>query len=78
MPITVSADGGDDGVLRDYRWISPVRAAALLDIDLRDVYRLIDRGDLPAYRIAGEIRLLARDVEAYRDPTAGDPAPGDP
>jgi excisionase family DNA binding protein len=42
-----------------------VRAAALLDTTVRDLYRLIDRGELPAYRIAGEIRLLAGEVEDY-------------
>jgi hypothetical protein len=31
------------------------------------VYALIDRGRLPGYRIAGEIRLLADDVEDLRD-----------
>jgi len=65
MPTSVTATGGDDGGPRDYRWISPVRAAALLDTTVRDLYRLIDRGELPAYRIAGEIRLLAGEVEDY-------------
>jgi excisionase family DNA binding protein len=49
----------------NYRWISSVRAAERLGVSIRDLYRLIDRGDLPAYRIAGEIRLLAREVDDF-------------
>ncbi|HYZ98666.1 MAG TPA: helix-turn-helix domain-containing protein [Acidimicrobiales bacterium] len=49
-----------------YRWISSVRAAELLGVSIRDVYRLIDQGQLPAYRIAREIRLRAHEVEAFR------------
>ena len=51
----------------NYRWISSVRAAERLGVSIRDLYRLIDRADLPAYRIAGEIRLLAHEVEAFHE-----------
>ena len=51
----------------NYRWISSVRAADRLGVSVRDLYRLIDRGDLPAYRIAGEIRLLAHEVEDFHE-----------
>jgi excisionase family DNA binding protein len=51
----------------NYRWISSVRAAGRLGVSIRDLYRLIDRGDLPAYRIAGEIRLLAHEVEDFHE-----------
>jgi excisionase family DNA binding protein len=57
----------------DYRWISSIRAAERLGVSIRQLYRLIDRGDLPAYRIASEIRLLAHEVEAFHD---GCPDPG--
>ncbi len=65
MPVT-TADPGD-GAFRSYRWVSPVRASLMLGIPLRQVYLLIDHGHLPGYRIAGEIRLLAHDVEDLRD-----------
>jgi excisionase family DNA binding protein len=51
----------------NYRWISSVRAAERLGVSIRDLYRLIDRADLPAYRIAGEIRLLAHEVEDFHE-----------
>ena len=51
----------------NYRWISSVRAAEWLGVSIRDLYRLIDRRDLPAYRIAGEIRLFAHEVEAFHE-----------
>ncbi|MGH8950787.1 MAG: helix-turn-helix domain-containing protein [Acidimicrobiia bacterium] len=59
----------------NYRWISSVRAAERLGVSIRDLYRLIDRGDVPGYRIAGEIRLLADEVEDFHEklPDRGDP-----
>ncbi len=38
----------------------------MLGVSVRQVYRLVDRGVLPAYRIGGAIRLLADDVDAFR------------
>jgi excisionase family DNA binding protein len=49
----------------DYRWLSPGQAADRLGLSVRDVYRLIDKGELPGYRIAGTLRLLAPEVEEY-------------
>jgi excisionase family DNA binding protein len=66
----VSAKAAEEGggtVHPNYRWISSVRAAEWLGVSIRDLYRLIDRADLPAYRIAGEIRLLAHEVEAFHE-----------
>lgn len=51
------------GRSRFYRWISPVQAARRLNVSLRDVYRLIDAGVLPAYRIDDQVRLLAHEVD---------------
>ena len=51
----------------NYRWISSVRAAERLGVSIRDLYRLIDRGELPAYRIASEMRLLAHEVEDFHE-----------
>jgi excisionase family DNA binding protein len=54
-----------------YRWVDPQTAADLLGISVRDLYRLIDRGDLPAYRIDGRVRLRRSDVERLRDRRRG-------
>jgi excisionase family DNA binding protein len=46
-----------------YDWITPTEAATRLRIPVREVYRLIDRGEVPGYRLAEEIRLLAHEVD---------------
>jgi excisionase family DNA binding protein len=61
---TAVADGDDFG---DYRWVTPVRAADMLGISAPELFRLIDNGELPAYRIADELKLLADDVRHRRD-----------
>ena len=61
-----------------YRWISPARAAAQLGMTLHDLYALIDSGRLPAYRIAGELKLLAHDVDDWRRRRGPTSAPPDP
>ena len=48
------------------RWLSATQAARRLGVHRRALYRLIDHGELPAYRFGRLIRLLATDVEAYR------------
>jgi excisionase family DNA binding protein len=56
----------DGDGMPSYRWISPSRAADLLGTSLRHVYRLIDHGHLPGYRIDGEVRLLMHEVDEFR------------
>jgi excisionase family DNA binding protein len=65
VPVT-TADP-DEGGFASYRWLPARRAAQLLGIPIRQLYMLIDHGHLPGYKIGGEIRLLAHDVEALRD-----------
>jgi excisionase family DNA binding protein len=48
-----------------YGWLTPQQVARVLGVSVRQVYRLVDRGVLPAYRIGGAIRLLADDVDAF-------------
>jgi excisionase family DNA binding protein len=48
-------------------WLKPIDAARRLDIPTKELYRLIDEGALPAYRFGRVIRLLAADVEEYRN-----------
>ena len=51
-----------------YDWLSPTQAADRLGITRRAVYRLIDRGVLVGYRIDGQIRLLAHEVDTVAPP----------
>ena len=61
--------------MHTYDWITPAQAATRLGTAVRDVYRLVDRGRLPAYRIGGEIRLLAHEVDDYGRGTPPDRDP---
>jgi excisionase family DNA binding protein len=62
----MTATLGTAGRRPSYDWISPAQAAVRLQVTVRDVYRLIDTGVLPAYRIGHEVRLLAHEVEEVR------------
>ena len=64
--------GGLDGTARtgvdsDGRpgWMSTDEVAHRLGVATKTVYRLIDRGELRAFRIGRVIRLKSGDVEAY-------------
>jgi putative molybdopterin biosynthesis protein len=46
-------------------WLSANQTCRRLRISRPTLLRLIDRGELPAYRIGRRIRLLVEDVEAY-------------
>lgn len=48
-----------------YDWLTPAAAALRLGVEVRDVYRLIDTGGLPGYRIGDTVRLLAHEVEEF-------------
>ena len=47
------------------RWLSTAEAAKRLGVTPRTLYRFIDSGDLPAYRLGRVIRLQEQDVDAY-------------
>ena len=47
-------------------WLSVQQARRLLGVSRLALLRLIDAGDLPAYRIGRRIRLRAADVKGYR------------
>jgi excisionase family DNA binding protein len=47
-------------------WLSVHQACRRLKITRTALLRLIDEGELPAYKIGWMIRLLVEDVEAYR------------
>ena len=64
MPV-ITADPGDE--FDGYRWVTDRRSADMLGVPVWELYWLIDHGHLRGYKIAGEIRLLAHEVEALRD-----------
>lgn len=46
-------------------WLGTAEAAGWLGITTRTLYRLIDAGDLEAYKFGRVIRLKRADVEAF-------------
>ena len=46
------------------------QAAARLGVEARELYRLVDAGELPAYKVGRDLRLRADDVDAYKATTA--------
>lgn len=46
-------------------WLSSREAAEMLGITARTLYRLIDSGQVPAYRMGRVIRLQAAEVEEF-------------
>jgi excisionase family DNA binding protein len=48
-------------------WMSTGEAADALGLRTRTLYRLIDEGQLPAYRFGRVIRLRRHEVEAFID-----------
>ena len=46
-------------------WLSTKEAAAELGLTPRTLYRLIDEGQLPAYRFGRVIRLKQDEVQAF-------------
>jgi excisionase family DNA binding protein len=49
----------------DAVWLSSQDAAKRLGVTARTLYRFIDQGDLPAYRLGRVIRLKLTDVDAF-------------
>ncbi len=59
----------------DIEWLSTREAARRLGITTRTLYRLIDEGQLPAYKFGRVIRLQRREVDGFID--AARITPGD-
>jgi excisionase family DNA binding protein len=53
------------GSSRMIRWISTKDAASMLGVTLRTLYRFIDDGELPAYKLGRVIRLQENDIYAF-------------
>jgi putative molybdopterin biosynthesis protein len=49
----------------DIEWLSTQEAARRLGITTRTLYRFVDQGELPAYRMGRVIRLQATDVDRF-------------
>ena len=49
----------------DIRWMSTGEAARRLGVTVRTLYRLIDEGELPAYKFGRVIRLQEADVDEF-------------
>lgn len=47
-------------------WVTPKEAARHLAMTTADIYRLIDRGDLVAYRLRRTVRIRSSDVLDHR------------
>ena len=52
-------------------WLNPREASTRLGMPIRELYRLIDERQLPAYRFGPDLLLRAADVEAYGSATLG-------
>ena len=53
-------------------WLTTREAARHLAVPVREIYRLIDDGRLPAYKFGNDIRLKETDVRSFGD--GGPPA----
>ena len=51
------------------RWMSTKEACERLGVTLRTLYRFIDQGDLPAYKMGRVIRLKADEVDVFIENT---------
>ncbi len=49
------------------RWLSTKEASSRLGITLRTLYRLIDEGQVPAYKFGRVIRLKESEVDSFID-----------
>ncbi|HTJ74919.1 MAG TPA: helix-turn-helix domain-containing protein [Acidimicrobiales bacterium] len=56
-------------------WMTTAQAARRLGMSRARLYRVIDSGTLPAYKIGRLIRLQVGDVEAYRREHPPEPRP---
>ena len=60
--VEMDSGGGADGAVE---WLSTRDAATRLGVTPPTLYRFIDDGGLPAYRMGRVIRLKAADVAAF-------------
>ena len=51
----------------ELEWLSTKEAARQPGITTRTLYRLVDQGELPAYKMGRVLRLLGHEVDAYTE-----------
>jgi len=56
---------GETTMDEDIEWLSTADAADRLGINTRTLYRLIDAGEIAAYKFGRVIRVQGKDVEAF-------------
>jgi excisionase family DNA binding protein len=54
-------------VSESIQWMGTREACERLGVTLRTLYRFIDEGQLPAYKMGRVIRLQAADIDAFID-----------
>lgn len=54
-------------------WLSTQEAARRLGVTARTLYRFIDVGELPAYRMGRVIRVKSEDIDAFIDASRIEP-----
>jgi excisionase family DNA binding protein len=55
-------------------WLTVKQACGRLKVSRPTLFRMIDHGEIPAYRIGHWIRLRVADVEAYERDQRGNPS----
>jgi excisionase family DNA binding protein len=66
IPIPVTGRAYDfDMSSVEIQWMSTGEAARRLGVTVRTLYRLIDEGELPAYKFGRVIRLQENEVDAF-------------
>jgi excisionase family DNA binding protein len=65
LPTDAAEDSQGPHGAPDAVWLSTQEAARRLGVTARTLYRFIDQGDLPAYRLGRVIRLTLQDVDAF-------------
>jgi excisionase family DNA binding protein len=55
------------------RWLGTTEAAERLGIVPRTLYRMIDEGEIPAYKMGRVIRVKESDLEAFLESTKVQP-----
>lgn len=58
-----------DAVNEQIDWVGTKEACERLGVTLRTLYRFIDEGQLPAYKMGRVIRLKGTDIDAFIDST---------
>ena len=63
----------DEGALGGGEWLGTTEAARYLGVVPRTLYRIIDEGKIPAYKMGRVLRVRRSDIEAYIETTRVQP-----